>query len=204
MAAGIPLAPTHPADPYAPIIQSMNRDFPLIANIPFSVSKGQGPYWSEVYQPWDKENPTPNQFHIELRKWAEQPHSDDDTRRLLTGEMFHHLGAVNPTTGQPVNPQWYGLKQEVINTMAPNDFKNAQLNWANAVKNEGEKRTFAQWMQESNIDQWIGGTMFPLSKDQEWLDRARDLPRYNPQQAKVIEQMRQLLTTGRLPNGTSP
>jgi hypothetical protein len=196
MAAGIPLVPTHPADPYAGIAQSMRRDYPLIANIPFTVSRGQGPYESEVYQPWDKENPTPNQFHIELRHYLDQPRSQDDIRRLLTGEMFHHLGHLKPD-GTPVNPQWYGLKQEVINTLSPGDFANAQRNWQQASQNEGEKRSFADWMQQSNIDQFIGGTMFPLSNEQEWLQRARDLPRYNPQQAKVIERMRQLLTTGR-------
>jgi hypothetical protein len=196
MAAGIPLVPTHPANPYAPMIQSMNRDFPLIAKIPFSVSKGTGPYESEVYQPWDKESPTPGQFHIELRHYLDQPRSQDDIRRLLTGEMFHHLGAVDPRSGNPVNPQWYQLKQEAINTLSPRDFANAQRNYAEAVKG-GETRSFGEWMQQSAIDQFIGGTMFPLSSEQEWVQRAREIPRYNPQQSAVIERMRRLLTTGR-------
>jgi hypothetical protein len=197
MAAGIPLVPTHPNDPYAPIIQSMRRDFPLIANIPFSVGKGTGPYQSEVYQPWSEENPTPGQFYIQLRHMLDRPQTQDDLRRAFTGEMFHHLGAIDPRTGQPVNSPWYQLKQEVINQMDPRDFANAQRNYAEAVKNDGEKRTFAQWMQESAIDQFIGGTMFPPSTEQEWVQRARDIPRYNPQQSATIERMRQLLTTGR-------
>lgn len=205
MAGGIPLVPTHPADPYASMIQSMNRDYPLIANIPFSVSRGKGPYESEVFMPWNKqENPTPGQFHIELRHYLDQPRSQDDIRRLLTGEMFHYLGTKNPETGEPVNPQWYALKQQAINTMSPHDLANAQRNWALARKSEGETRSFDDWMQQSAIDQFIGGTMFPLSSEQEWVQRARDIPRYNPQQSKVIEQMRQLLTTGKLPNGSLP
>jgi hypothetical protein len=111
--------------------------------------------------------------------------------------MFHHLGAIDPRTGQPVNSPWYQLKQEVINQMDPRDFANAQRNYANAVKEGGESRTFAQWMQESAIDQFIGGTMFPPSTEQEWVQRARDIPRYNPRQSATIERMRQLLTTGK-------
>lgn len=198
MAGTIPLVPTHPNDPYAPMLQSVRRDYPLLANIPISIGRNPtGEYQSEVFQPWDKDNPTPNQFHIELRHVLDQPQKPDDIRRLLIGESFHHLGAVNPQTGQPVNPRWYALKQEVINNMGDRDLANAKRNWANAVKNGGETRTFAQWMQESAIDQFIGGTMFPPSTEQEWIDRARDIPRYNPQQSAVIEQMRQLLTTGR-------
>src|SRR5262252_9079329 len=105
MAAGIPLVPTHPAVPYAPMIQAMHRDYPLIANIPFSVSKGTGPYQSEVFMPWDRANPTPDQFHIELRHFLDEPQTQGDIRGLLTGEMMHYLGTVDPRTGQPVSPQ---------------------------------------------------------------------------------------------------
>lgn len=197
MAAGLPLVPTHPADPYAPILQGMRRDFPLIANIPITVSQGRGlPYWSEVYQPWAQDNPTPGQFNIQLRHWLDQPHSDEDTRRLLTGEMFHYLGHLDPS-GNPVNPQWRALKQQAIQTLSPHDLENAKRNYAEAVRSGGEKRSFDDWMDQSDIDQFIGGVMFPLSKDQEWIQRAQALPHYNPAQYKVIERMRQLLTTGK-------
>jgi len=199
MAAGIPLVPTHPADPYAPMIQAMHRDYPLIANIPFSVSKGTGPYQSEVFMPWDRANPTPDQFHIELRHFLDEPQTQGDIRGLLTGEMMHYLGTVDPRTGQPVSPQWYALKQKVIDQLSPNDLANAQRNWSEAVKSAGETRSFHDWMEQSNIDQFIGGTMFPPSNPRwaEWQERARNMPRYNPQQWATIERMRQLLTTGR-------
>lgn len=197
MAAGIPLVPTHPVDPYAATTQWMRRTYPLIANIPFSVGRNpQGEYQSEVFMPWGQDNPTPGEFHIELRHFLDRPQTEEDLRRTLTGEMFHYLGAKNPQ-GERVNPQWYALKQRVIQTMSPRDFENAQRNWINAKKTAGETRSFDQWMDESAIDQFIGGTMFPPSTEQEWVDRARDLPRYAPLQSQTIERMRQLLTTGK-------
>jgi hypothetical protein len=200
MAAGLPLSPTHPADPYAPMIQSMNRDYPLIANIPFSVGRGTGPYQSEVYEPWVKDSPTPGQFHIELRHFLDQPRSQEDIRKLLTGEMFHYLGNVDPRTNQPVNKPWYDLKQQILSTMPPHDLQNARDRWMEEqAQSQNERRSFDEFLQRSYLDQYIGGVMFPFKDPQwsEWQERAQNLPRYAPKQSAVIERMRQLLTTGR-------
>jgi len=187
-------------DPYAPMVESMRRDYPLIANIPFSVGKGTGPYQSEVYEPWAKDSPTPGQFHIQLRHYLDQPRKPDDIRRLLTGEMMHYLGNVDPRTDQPVNPQWHALKQQVWATMPEHDRKNARDRWMEEqAQPSNEKRSFDEFLQRSYLDQYIGGVMFPLSDPQwsEWQERAKALPRVAPQQSAVIERMRKLLTTGK-------
>jgi len=186
------------ADQFAPIVQSMKRDYPLLANIPFTVGKGTGPYQSEVYEPWVKDSPTPGQFHIQLRHYLDQPRSQEDIRKLATGETFHYLGKVDPRTDQPVNKPWYDLKQQVLATMPPHDLENARDRWKEEqAQPQNERRSFDEFLQTSYLDQYIGGTMFPLSNEEEWVQRARNLPRTAPKQAAVIERMRQLLTTGR-------
>jgi hypothetical protein len=186
-------------NPLAPLLESNQKAYKLLSKIPMTVGRGSGPYQSEVYQPWSEDNPTPGKFHIELRHYLDQPQSAEDISHLMIGETFHHLGTRKPD-GQPVDPQWYGLKQKVFQTMAPHDLANEQRNWKNAQA-QGDTRSFDDWVQESMLDQYIGGVMFPLSNEPEWVKRSQNLPRTNPQQSAVIEQMRQYLTTGQPPTG---
>jgi len=183
-------------DPYTAMLADIKSKYRLLSDVPIDVTKGSGPYYSETYQPWQADNPTPGQLHIEMRHYEDQPRSRQDTENLITGETFHYLGNVKPD-GQPVDPKWYAMKQQVWQTMPQHERQNAHDRWIDEQANpNADKRSFERFLQESYLDQYIGGVMNPLGFEQEWRDRARSLPKVAPQQAAVINQMRQYLTTG--------
>lgn len=201
MAAAPPpsAVPSSAANPFASAADAVKQRYKLLGTIPFQVEQGSGPYFSETYKPWDPSNPTPGTLNIQMRHFGDRPHTEADLQNLITGETFHYLGGTKPD-GTPVNPQWYALKQKVYQLMPPHDLENQRRNWLEEQKNAKpeDRRSFEQFMQESALDQYIGGVMNPMSWEQEWIDRSRSLPKYAPQQSAVIEQLRQYLTTGQI------
>jgi hypothetical protein len=198
MAAGIPLVPTHPADPYAPAIQAVNRQYPLLANVPISVSRAAGPYQDETYMPWGEDNPAPGKLSIQLR--AAQPKTQQDLQDIITTEAMHYLGNIKPG-GEPVNPAWWKLKQQFRQAMTPRDQELAQQHWLEEQKafkesggREGDNRSFDDFMNKSYLDMFMRGYMFPKSQGQEWIERQGHWP---APQAAILDQMQRLLTTGK-------
>ena len=69
----------------------------------FHVRRGQTneDYYSEFYAPWAEDNPAKGVPTIELYKDVK----GQELKNLMLGETFHHLGSVNPETGNPVDPE---------------------------------------------------------------------------------------------------
>lgn len=200
MAAGIPLVPTHPAgDPsYTAAVQAVNRQYPLLANVPINVSRAAGPYQDETYMPWGEDNPTPGKLSIQLR--AARPKTPQELQDIITTEAMHYLGNVKPG-GEPVNPAWWNLKQQFRQAMTPRDQELAQQHWQEEQKafkdtggREGDNRSYDDFMNQSYLDMFMRGYMFPKSQGQEWVERQGKWP---PAQAKILDQMQRLLTTGK-------
>lgn len=192
MAAGIPLVPTHPVDPYASTVQAVKRQYPLLADAPLRLVKGAAnlPYEDETYQPWSEGNPFPGNVTVQIRH--AQPKTPQDLHDLLSSEALHYLGITKPS-GEPVNPQWWALKQQFRGAMTPKDMELARQHW-NEEQASGEKRSFDDFMNQSYLDMFFRGYMFPKSQGQEWVDRIGKWP---PAQTKILDRMQQLLTTGR-------
>jgi hypothetical protein len=196
MAAGLPLVPTHPADPYASAVQAARRQYPIYADAPIVVQKGAPglPYEDETYMPWSKENPSPGNVLIQTRHF--QPKTPEEMQTMIATEGMHYLGAMQPT-GQPVNPAWWALKQKYRGAMSDKDMALAQQHWQEESKADPEHaRSFDDFMNQSYLDMFFRGYMFPKSQGQEWVDRmARG--GWSPQQRAILDQMYRMLTTGK-------
>ena len=177
-----------PADPYAGAVSAVQQRFPRLARIPLNVTAGKGPYESEVYQPWQSNNPAKGKFTVEMRSDKAKAQRGPMLQDAIAAESFHHLGTTKPD-GKPVDPEWWNLKQEFRKTLTPRDLELAKQHWQEEQKS-GEKRSFDQFMNQSYLDMFLRGYMFPESQGQEWVDRKGKWP---SQQAAVLEKMKGLL-----------
>lgn len=193
MALKSPRTPETPAvDPYQSTIANVQQRYPRLKNVPLSVTTGTGPYESEVYQPWSQDNPNKGKFTIELRSARTKAQRGQDLEDSIAAESLHHLGTTRPD-GKPVDPKWYALKQQYRQVMSPGDMRLAQQHWQEEQKS-GEKRSFDQFMNESYLDMFFRGYLFPKNQGQEWVNRMQR-GGWTPQQKQILEQMRQHLMT---------
>lgn len=158
--------------------------------MPLAATTGSGPYESEVYQPWDDQNPNKGKFTVELRSAKSKGQTGQALQDSIAAESFHYLGATKPN-GIPVDPTWYKLKQQFRQTLTPRDLELAKQHWQEEQKS-GEKRSFDQFMNQSYLDMFVRGYIFPESQGREWVNRKGKWP---AQQSAVLDKMKQLLMT---------
>jgi hypothetical protein len=178
-------------DPYSAAAAGVQQRFPLLKNVPLNVTTGGGPYESEVYQPWDEENPAKGKFTVQMRSDAAKAERGQALQDSVAAETFHYLGTTKPD-GTPVDPEWYGLKQQFIQTLTPRDLQLAKQHWQeeNQTSKPEDRRSFKKFMDESYADMFVRGYIFPESQGKEWVDRKGKWPK---QQSAVLDQMKQRL-----------
>ena len=180
--------PTATPDPFSAATSSVQQRFPRLKNVPLNVTTGSGPYESEVYQPWQEDNPAKGKFTVQLRSDQAKSQRGRMLEDSIAAESFHHLGTLKPD-GTPVDPEWWNLKQQFRQTLTPGDLKLAKQHWQEEQKS-GEKRSFDDFLNHNYLDMFVRGYIFPESQGQEWVDRKG---KWNPKQAAVLEKMKQLL-----------
>ena len=156
----------------------IGSEFPAIGRFPFTVTTGEGPYFSEFYPPWESHNPIPGQTTIELQGKGQQLRGLE-LKHLLTGEMLHLLGAVDPATGRPVDPTFRQLKLGFGGMLTPEQSAMDRRAYSAA----GETRPYSDWMDHSRLDAYLRGYIV-----NQW---PRDM--YTPEQTSHLEQMNQYL-----------
>jgi hypothetical protein len=182
---------------YSAAAQTVRKKYPILSNVPIKVTKAPGPYEDETYQPWGEDNPDPGNLSIQIRH--ARPKTQQELENIVTTESMHYLGTRKPS-GEPVNPAWWNLKQQFRQAMTPRDMELAKQHWqeeqqqfASTGGKEGDKRSFDDFMNQSYLDMFMRGYMFPQSQGQEWVERQGHWP---PAQAKILDQMQTLLRTG--------
>lgn len=171
-------APT-PAQPpifakedFQPVVDSVAQQYPGLApytkNLAVQRGTVSGPdddRQLEFYQPWDSENPTPGKLTTELYN---KNLKGQDLTETIAGDMLHHLGAVDPKTGQPVNPKWMALKQQMIAGMGPDQNSMDQGAYNEEKSNPSyETGSYDDWMKNNRADAYIRGALFP-NQNPEW------------------------------------
>ena len=119
---------------------------------------------SETYPPDEEENPNPGKITIQpYHKEMLQP---DNLRSMVSGELLHIIGGKSGKTGQPNDPDYYQLKKKVAESRTPHQQEIDQKAYEQAKK-EGDARPFAQWFDQSRLDEYIMGYVTPDKAD-EW------------------------------------
>lgn len=140
----------------------------------------------EFYQPWDSDNPQPGKITTELYNKGLK---GQDLQETIAGDMLHHLGSVDPTTGQPVDPKWMAMKQQMIAARGvPQTVMDAQAYQQERANPAYETGPQDQWMQNNRADAYIRGAVFP-NQNPEWQQDGI----YSPAMQAVGAQMRDYL-----------
>lgn len=175
------------------LMKEVQSAYPPLAKHDFSVTTGSGPYYSEMYPPWESQNPSPSKPTIMLHEKG-QALNQDEQKQLLLGETFHYLGARNPETQVPVDPNFRMLKELFMQNLTPQQLHIDRQHFIEQMKNTGETRSFQDWMDQSQVDAYLRGHLSPINET-ERRDWAKT---YTPNQLRILGQMKDYLTTGTL------
>ena len=142
----------------------------------------------ETYPPWEDWNPHPGKTTVELYKSFQ---SRPELRDALAGDMIHIAGAIHPETGKPVDPVYYGLKQQVKKARSPEQIAKDYRAYKQDQK-EGEDRSFSKWFNNSRSEAYVRGRLFP-DKNDSW----KHFYDENPKLASTIDRIGSYLRTGK-------
>lgn len=184
-----------------PRLAAVQKQFPRLAPYLNNVMIKQGTKTPgddrglEFYPPWESKNPNPGKITLELYDKMEGP----TLTTALGGDLLHYLGGVDPKTNKPIDSNYYAMKQGVLNARTPQQQAMDQREYQNAVKNEGEKRPFEQWLQQSRIDAYIRGYVTP-ELGGKYPDEWRKQGQYNsPAMLQAVQAIQKYVTSAPAP-----
>ena len=177
------------------LLSQLQQQYPAFARQRVTVTQGPGEYYSETAplgEPFPY-NPTPSTHNITIYPMG-QALPEADKQQLIGGEMLHILGAKNPRTEEPFDPGWYAQKQAFLNTMTPQQLTTDRF--AYGARPPEDKRTFADWMDNSREDAYLRAGLFPMQTgmDPAWLET------FTPEQRALLDSMQQYLRTPNAPS----
>lgn len=162
---GLPNAP----QPYTPsysasVLGDVSRAYPRLAqyapNTAVQWGQSSGPEDDrqlEFYQPWEGENPNPGKNTVELFNKGLKGQDITDSVAL---DMLHHVGAMDPSTNQPVDPQFYAMKKALVDQIsvrkAPWDVADYQDN-----AKYGPMPTWDDYLMNNRADAYIRAAVSP-------------------------------------------
>lgn len=181
------------ADPFADAIAAAKEAYPTLAphldNSAVTYGQPSGPTDDrqlEYYAPWESDNPNPGKHSIEV---FNKNLTGDDLRDSIAADILHGVGGVDPSTGMPVDPKFYDLKQQLGAS------RNVRSHAMDMDAYERDKQSpygaapYDEWDKNSRLDAYIRGGLFP-QQNPEWQNGA-----ITPEMAPIIGQMKQYLTT---------
>ncbi len=187
-----------PASALDPRLASVAQQYPRLAPYLPMVQVQQGKKSSpdddrglEFYPPWESENPNPGKITLELY----DPMQGQTLTTALGGDLLHYLGSVNPQTGKPIDPQYWTMKQSVMNARTPHQDEVDRGIYKQAVRAGQEGRSYQDWLMQSRADAYIRGYVTP-----EMGGRYPDEWRRNgwykePAMKQAVEAIRQYVTS---------
>jgi hypothetical protein len=180
-----------------PRLESVAQQFPrlkqYLSNVKVQEGKKTDPKDErglEFYPPWESENPNPGKITLELYDQMQGP----TLTNALGGDLLHYVGSLDPKTGNPIDPQYYQMKQAVLNARTPKQDALDRREYENSRQTEGETRSYRDWLQQSRIDAYIRGYVTPELGGR-YPDEWRRNGFYNdPKMRQAVESIRQYVT----------
>ena len=165
---GQPAMPTAP-QPYQPsdsaaILGEVARAYPgLVKHLSNAVvqwGKPSGPQDDrqlEYYPPWEGENPNPGKSTVELYN---KDLKGQDLTDSVALDMLHYTGSVDPTTNQPVDPEYYAMKKAMVDQIKQRKAPMDLADYAESAK-YGPTGTYDDYLQNNRADAYIRGIVSP-------------------------------------------
>jgi hypothetical protein len=190
---------TTPQPSLDPRLAAVAQQFPRLAPYLSQVQVQQGKKANpkddrglEFYPPWESQNPNPGKITLQLFDQMQGP----TLTNALGGDMMHYLGAIDPKTQKPIDPQFYQLKQQVLAARTPRQQALDHTMWKQLVQTGQERRSYEDWLQQSRGDAYIRGYVTPEMGGR-YPDEWRKNGFYNePAMKQAVEAIRQYVTTG--------
>lgn len=175
----------------SPVMQQLQSEYPMLGRFKFHVRGGDGLQnvgggHSEVYPAWDKLNPSPGVHTIAL---FDRSIKGQQLKSLLLGETFHVLGAIDPRSNKPIDPQWFKLKQQFLDSLTPEQIEVDLQDYSRLNQRNVTYNSVADYYQINRLDAYFRGYLSPVT-DAEAKDWGSA---YTPQQKKILEQARAYL-----------
>ena len=120
--------------------------------------------------------------------------SKPELKNLMLGETFHHLGSVNPESGEPVDKTWFGFKQKFLDSLTPDQIENDLKDYSSLNQSGVTYPSMAHYYQQNRLEAYFRGGITPMN-DAEKEDWSRT---YTPEQKKILSQAKQYLKTGKV------
>jgi len=179
-------------DEFNPIIDQISKEYPAVGRHLRNIRIQRGDKSKflsggsiEFFPSWEKFNPNPGQHTIEI---YDKKLVGDSLKSAITGDALHLMGGVDPITKTPYDPGFRKMKEAFSQTFTPQQVQMDLRNYNEARKNEGETRSFDDWLDSSRTDAYIRGYLFPDERD-EW----RKQGIYTPDQTQLLENIKAYL-----------
>lgn len=161
-------------NPYQKDIEAIGATYPALQphlkNLQVQAGVLNGPTDDrklEFYQPWESDNPNPGKLTTELFDPIKAM-SPSDRQETIAGDMLHHLGALDPSTGVPVDKKWWDLKQELGSARTPGNLESDQRAYAREKANTSyETQPVKDWDQNNRLDAYVRAGVFP-NQNSDW------------------------------------
>jgi hypothetical protein len=170
-------------------VNDVKQSYPRLGKIPFTAQWGPegSPYHMEFYQPWQEDNPNQGVPTVEV---YDRNLKGKDLSDAIAADMLHHLGAIDPRSGQPVDSNWRTWRQQFMDLQSPqgkqmdrNAYDGTYPGSPGPSEHKQNGQPFETFMEQSRIDAWIRGAVF-----HQWPDEV-----FTPDQLKLARRMRRYL-----------
>lgn len=179
------------AQEFMPLMQQIQQEYPALSRHQFHVRSGEGLSnpaggHSEVYAPWQDDNPVPGLNTIAL---FDKQVKGQALKNLLLGETFHVLGGIDPRSGKPVDPTWFKMKNKFMESLTPEQIEVDVRDFSRLNQSGITYPSMADYYQLNRLDAYFRGYLSPMT-DEEANDWGRA---YTPEQKTILEKAKAYL-----------
>ena len=178
------------------IVERFPRLQQFVTDQNISLTRGSGEGFAEMFPLGESSSPDPTRRIVQVRPLTKEKGFDPNT--VASGDVLHFLGGVDRKTGKPLDPEFYGLKQDFLKNMSPQEKKFAEKKFNDA---KAEKRTGTNFESKENFiqnvwgDALIRGAIFPeLMSDPQEREDSKNQVHLTDKQRGIIKRMQQSLS----------
>lgn len=191
VAALLAQQPQQQPEDFHPVLQDVAKAYPRLAPYVANTAVGRGTTTDdrqlEFYAPWDEDNPHRGSLYVELYNKGLTGKALRDSIAL---DMLHYTGGTNPQTGQPVDSNYYTMKQQMMAAIKQRNAPMDQEAYQQDLKQYPDSGSYDQWLAHNRADAYIRGLVSP-DLNPEWQEPGV----YTPQMKKIGDQIRAYLIT---------
>lgn len=158
-AVGTP--PSGPAEDFTPVLNDVAKAYPglapYVANTAVRRGVTKDDRQLEYYAPWEETNPNPGRSTVEIYNTDLK---GSDLRDSIALDMLHHLGGTDPK-GQPVDPKYLALKQQMVAAIAKANHPFDQEAYQQDLKAYPDSGSYQDWMAHNRADAYIRAYVNP-------------------------------------------